>query len=568
MFCSIHKNDPDFNKIFLLNTIKMSVLQTATWKQLEAHAQRVRSHGNLKQFLIQDPKRYEKYSVCTDHLLLDYSKNLVDDEVLHALFDLAESANVKNAIHDMFEGKKINWTENRPALHIALRNMSEHNIEVDGENITRTVWTTFAALENFVNAIHEDRYLSYWDEPLTDVINIGIGGSDLGSALAFHALKPYAISNLSFHFVSHCDPEPLEILLQRLDPRRCLFIVSSKSFTSVETMRNANLIRTWFEQRIDSSERESAFQHHFVAVSANKKAVAAYGINTQTHFFPIWEWVGGRYSLWSAIGLPIALMIGSLAFSAFLEGAYQMDIHFKTQPFSQNMPVILALLSIWYNNFMGAQTHAIIPYVDGLKLLPAYLQQLFMESNGKTVQQDQSVTDYATCPIIWGELGMNAQHAFFQLLHQSHHLVPIDFIACLEPRDTTLNAEASPAISCEDQNAQHAFLLASCLAQAEALAYGTHDLDATLSKQRHRYLPGNRPSNLILMNQLTPAALGALIALYEHQVFVESVIWNINAFDQWGVELGKTLTQNWLARTSGEQASDLINFYRKKLIVN
>lgn len=545
----------------------MSVLQTTIWKQLEAHAQRIRSHYDLKTCLAQDPKRFEKYTIHTDQILLDYSKNLVDDAVLSSLLTLAETAELHLAIEEMFAGKKINWTENRPALHVALRNMSEQHIQVDNEDITHTVWSTFASMAKFVNAIHYDQYLSHWDETFTDVINIGIGGSDLGSALALHAFKPYTMSSLSFHFVSHCDPEPLNRLLGRLNPRRCLFIVSSKSFTSAETMQNANIIRQWFEKQVhtnDLQEKQAAFKKHFVAVSTNKKAVEAYGIHVETHYFPIWDWVGGRYSLWSAIGLPIALMIGTTAFSAFLEGAYKMDLHFKQTPFSKNMPVILALLSIWYNNFMGAQTHAVIPYVDGLKYLPAYLQQLFMESNGKMVCHDNTFVEHTTCPIIWGELGMNAQHAFFQLLHQSQHLVPIDFIACLECR---IHSDQPPVLSQVVQEEQHNFLLASCFAQAEALAFGTENMD-TMQSELHRYLPGNRPSNLILLKKLTPETLGALIALYEHQVFVESVIWKINAFDQWGVELGKTLTKNWLDRTNGKKPSDLINFYREKLIVN
>ncbi len=511
------------------------------WQDLAAHRAEV-APLHMRDLFAADPDRFARFSLSAAGLLLDYSKNRITGETLPLLSRLAEATGVAGRRDAMFAGESVNNTEDRAALHVALRNRSNGPILVDGADVMPEVNAVLARMRTFSTAVRDGSRRGHTGEAITDVVNIGIGGSDLGPRMAVDALKPYQRPDLRVHFVANVDGADLHDRLQGLDPARTLFIVASKTFTTQETMTNAGSARAWLVERLGD---EAAVAAHFVALSANPDAVAAFGIDP-ADMFVFRDWVGGRYSLWSAIGLPIALAVGMDRFEELLSGAHAMDTHFRTAPAAENMPMILGLLGIWYRNFFHAGSHAVLPYDQHLHRLPAHLQQVDMESNGKFVTRDGQPVDYATAPVIWGEPGTNGQHAFFQLLHQGSEFVPADFIAAAESH--------APWRDHDDM------LLANFLAQTEALMHGkTADaaraeltarglrgaaLEALLP---HKVFPGNRPSNSILYAKLTPAVLGALVALYEHKVFVQGAVWGVNSFDQWGVELGKQLAGPLLA---------------------
>ena len=484
------------------------------------------------------PTAFARFSLRLDDLLLDYSKNRITDETLRLLLDLARQADVAGWRDRMFAGDRINTTEQRAVLHTALRNRSNRPVAVDGKDVMPAVNAVLAQMRDFSGRVRDGAWRGHAGQTITDVVNLGIGGSDLGPLMVCEALRPYQRSDLRPHFVSNVDGAHLVHTLEGLDPGRTLFVVASKTFTTQETMTNAASARAWLVERLGD---ERAVGRHFVAVSTNAQAVAAFGIDP-ANMFVFWDWVGGRYSLWSAIGLPIALAVGFERFEELLAGGHAMDEHFRSAPLERNLPVILALLGVWYRNFLGAESHAVLPYDQHLHRLPAYLQQADMESNGKSVQRDGIPVDYATGPIIWGEPGTNGQHAFYQLVHQGTALIPADFLAAAE--------------SLTPLGDHHDKLLANFFAQPEALAFGKTALQAQAELERegltgaalaallpHKVFPGNRPSNAILYRRLDPATLGRLIALYEHKIFIQGVLWNINSFDQWGVELGKQLAK-------------------------
>ncbi|MFX1765116.1 glucose-6-phosphate isomerase [Paraburkholderia sp. A1RI-2L] len=491
--------------------------QSPAWRALAAHRASF-VHGSIGELFANDPDRAVHFSLEAAGLYVDYSKNLVTAETLELLCALARETGVEERRRAMFAGERINVTENRPVLHVALRERSATPIVVDGKDVVSQVSAVLDKMRRFTDAVREGMWRGYSGRAITDVVNIGIGGSDLGPRMVCEALKPYAHEALTIHFVSNVDGADIAEVLRSADPETTLFIVASKTFTTRETLVNARTARAWL---LASGAPETAVAQHFVAVSTHTEAVAAFGIDTD-NMFEFWDWVGGRYSLWSAIGLPIALAIGMEAFEAMLGGAHAMDRHFVEAPLAQNLPVLLALIGVWHINFFGATSHLIAPYDRYLHRLPAYLQQLDMESNGKSVTLSGERVDYATGPVIWGEPGTNGQHAFFQLLHQGTALIPADFIACMQPHHAL--------------DAHHEILLANCFAQSEALMNG-----APAASEPHRNFDGNRPTNTICLDKLDPASLGALLALYEHKVFVQGAIWNINSFDQWGVELGKRL---------------------------
>ncbi|MBU1394731.1 MAG: glucose-6-phosphate isomerase [Gammaproteobacteria bacterium] len=511
---------------------------------------------HMRDLFAADPARFERFSLQVGDVLLDYSKNRITEETMGLLVRLAEEADVAGWRERMFGGEKINNTEGRAVLHVALRNRGNQPLIVDGEDVMPKVNAVIAKMGAFAERVRSGAWRGYSGERITDVVNIGIGGSDLGPQMAVQALAPYRHPQLKAHFISNIDGAHVKEVLESLNPETTLFIVASKTFTTQETMTNANHARTWF---LAQAQDERHIAGHFVAVSTNREAVTAFGIDP-ANMFEFWDWVGGRYSLWSAIGLSIMLAVGAERFIELLDGAHAMDAHFRDAPLDRNMPVILALLGVWYNNFFGAQSHAILPYDHALRSLPAYLQQADMESNGKSVDRDGKAVDYDTGPIIWGASGINGQHAFYQLLHQGTRLVPADFIVSVEPHD--------------DLQAHHDILLANFLAQTEALMRG-RTLDETQAQTsqfvQHKVFDGNHPSNAILLQTLTPHALGMLVALYEHKIFVQGVIWNLNSYDQWGVELGKQLARRILpelhadATVASHDASTnaLINHYRR-----
>jgi glucose-6-phosphate isomerase len=512
-----------------------------------------------------DPQRFERFSIVFDNLIFDYSKNRITQKTLSLLLQLAEEAGVLQAIEAMFRGDKINTTEERPALHIALRNRSNRPIYVDGKDVMPGVNAVLDKMRRFSEAVRNGEWRGYTGHPITDVVNIGIGGSDLGPRMVTHALRPYGHSRLRVHFVSNIDPTDICTTLKDLSPETTLFLVASKTFTTQETMTNAHTARAWLLQHLKD---EAAVAKHFVAISTNQKAVQDFGIDTD-NMFVFWDWVGGRYSLWSAIGLSIALCIGMDNFEALLAGAHKADEHFRTAPLGQNIPVIMALLGIWYNNFWGAESHAILPYDEYLAYLPAYLQQGDMESNGKSVTKDGRAVDYQTGPIIWGQPGTNGQHAFYQLIHQGTKLIPCDFIAAAQSHNPIGD--------------HHTILIANFLAQTEALMKGrtAEETRRELIAQGYtgarlemltaaKTFEGNKPTNSLLLKRLTPEMLGLLIALYEHKIFVQGVIWNINSFDQMGVELGKQLAKTILPELQDEATADhdsstkgLIEMYKR-----
>lgn len=531
-------------------------LPWAVGRQLRLHrAAMARVH--MRDLFAADPQRFERFSLRVGGVLLDYSKNRITEETMALLVRLAEEADVAGWRERMFAGEKINHTENRAVLHVALRNRSNAPVIVDGEDAMPKVNAVIERMGAFAEKVRNGEWRGYTGERITDVVNIGIGGSDLGPQMVCQALKPYRHPRLKVHFISNIDGAHVKETLESLNPETTLFIVSSKTFTTQETMTNAHTAREWFLAQAQAGKHVAK---HFVAVSTNREAVIAFGIDP-ANMFEFWEWVGGRYSLWSAIGLSIVLAVGAERFVELLEGAHEMDKHFRTAPLDRNLPVILALLGVWYNNFFGAESHVILPYDHYLRSLPAYLEQADMESNGKSVDRDGNPVDYATGQIIWGATGINGQHAFYQLLHQGTRLIPADFIVSLAPH-------------VPDMQEHHDILIANFLAQTEALMRGR-----TLEETRvqtgqaspYKVFDGNHPSNAIVLDTLTPHTLGMLIALYEHKIFVQGVIWNLDSYDQWGVELGKQLASRILPElhaatpVTGHDASTnaLINYYRR-----
>ncbi|MFA7238937.1 MAG: glucose-6-phosphate isomerase [Sulfuricellaceae bacterium] len=549
----------------------MSALtQSPAWVALQAHREAMTA-VHMRDLFAADPARFDKFSVEACGLLLDYSKNLVVEETRSLLLDLARQAGVESWREKMFNGDKINCTEQRAVLHTALRNRSGHPVMVDGQDAMPEVRRVLAQMRDFSSRVRNAEWRGYTGKAITDIVNIGIGGSDLGPAMVCDALRPYGYPGLNMHFVSNIDGTHLAETLKCIAPETTLFIIASKTFTTQETMTNAHSARAWF---LDHARDEAAIASHFVAVSTNAKAVSAFGI-AGANMFEFWDWVGGRYSLWSAIGLPIAVYIGMDHFEALLAGAHEMDEHFRTAPLARNLPVILGLLGVWCINFWDAHSHAVLPYDQYLHRFPAYLQQLDMESNGKRVERDGKAVDYATGPVLWGEAGTNGQHAFYQLIHQGAQMVPADFLA--------------PAISHNPLGNHHAILLSNFFAQTQALMKGktAEEARAELSMSGlhsvelekllpHKVFPGNKPTNSLLFRKLTPHTLGALVALYEHKIFVQGVVWNINSFDQWGVELGKQLAQNILPSLANGEKIDaydastngLINHYKAMNLTN
>src|SRR5271157_3285492 len=500
------------------------------WKALQSHYMQVREL-HLRDLFGNDPKRGERMTVEAAGLFLDYSKNRITDETIKLLLQLAEESGLRSRIDSMFRGEKINITENRAVLHVALRAPKGASIVVDGEDVVPRVHSVLDKMANFSHRVRRGEWRGHTGKRIRNVINIGIGGSDLGPVMAYEALRHYSERGITFRFVSNVDGTDLAEAVCDLDPSETLFIVSSKTFTTLETMTNAHSARAWSLKGLGGDERSVA--KHFVAVSTNAAEVARFGIDT-ANMFEFWDWVGGRYSVDSAIGLSTMLAIGPDNLRAMLDGFHQVDEHFRTAPFERNLPVLMGLLGVWYADFFGAQTVAVLPYEQYLKRFPAYLQQLTMESNGKHVTLEGTEVNYATAPIYWGEPGTNGQHSFYQLIHQGTRLIPCDFIAFGQP----LNPLGQ----------QHDMLLANVFAQSEALAFGKTPEEVRAEGSPdwlvpHRTFEGNRPSNTILLQRLTPAALGKLVALYEHSVFTQGAIWQVDSFDQWGVELGKVLAQ-------------------------
>ena len=514
------------------------------WKALEAHHQQLRKL-HLRRLFSDDPKRGERMTAEAVGIYLDYSKNRITDETLKLLLQLADESGLRARIDAMFRGEKINITEDRAVLHVALRAPRGASIVVDGENVAPQVHAVLDKMTDFSNRVRSGAWKGHTGKRIHNVVNIGIGGSDLGPVMAYEALKDYSERAMRFRFVSNVDGSDFAEAVQGLDPAETLFVVSSKTFTTLETMTNAHTARDWLLAGLEGDEESVA--RHFVAVSTNAQKVSEFGIDT-ANMFGFWDWVGGRYSMDSAIGLSTMLAIGPDNFSAMLDGFHKMDEHFRSAPFERNLPVLMGLLTVWYNNFFDAQTVAVLPYEQYLKRFPAYLQQLTMESNGKHVTLDGTEIPYPTGPVYWGEPGTNGQHSFYQLIHQGTRLIPCDFIAFIK----TLNPLGR----------HHDILMANVLAQTEALAFGK-TAEQVKSEGTpdwlvpHRVFEGNRPSNTILAERLTPETLGKLVALYEHSVFTQGAIWNIDSFDQWGVELGKVLAQRIVSELESKTEPNL-----------
>lgn len=521
------------------------------WQKLSQHQQAI-SSTHMRDLFAQDAKRFDKFSLKFADILFDYSKHRITEETLSLLFQLAREAGIENWREKMFSGEKINITENRAVLHTALRNRSNKPVLVDGHDVMPDVNAVLAQMREFSNKVRNGSWVGYTGKRITDIVNIGIGGSDLGPVMVCDALKPYASPDLNVHFVSNIDGAHLMRALNQCNPETTLFIVASKTFTTQETMTNARSARAWF---LNAAKDNAHIAKHFVALSTNAKAVQDFGIDT-ANMFAFWDWVGGRYSLWSAIGLSIALYVGMDNFEALLTGAFEMDEHFKTATLEQNMPVIMALIGVWYNNFFHIDTQAILPYDQGLSRFPAYLQQADMESNGKFICRDGTRVPYKTGPVVWGEAGTNGQHAFYQLIHQGTQIVPADFL---------MPVHSHYKVG-ENGNTHHKILLANFLAQTQSLMLGKtkEQARAELEQQGlsgktledllpHKVFEGNRPTTSILFDQLTPNTLGKLIALYEHKIFVQGIIWDINSYDQWGVEYGKQIAQQILPQLISDE---------------
>ncbi|PIB44821.1 glucose-6-phosphate isomerase [Pseudomonas sp. 2822-15] len=534
------------------------------WQALNQHRQAMQDFS-MRDAFNADPQRFSQFTLSSCGLFLDYSKNLITSETRDLLVGLAKEVNLKAAIDALYAGEPVNSSEGRPALHTALRRPVGDKLSVNGVNIMPDVHKVLNQITDLVGRIHDGLWRGYTEKPITDVVNIGIGGSFLGPELVSEALLSYAHKGVRCHYLANIDGSEFHELTQKLRAETTLFIVSSKSFNTLETLKNAQAARAWY---LAQGGSEAELYRHFIAVSSNNAAAVAFGIREE-NIFPMWDWVGGRYSLWSAIGLPIALAIGMSNFKELLSGAYTMDQHFQNASFEQNMPVLLGLLGVWYGNFWGAQSHAILPYDHYLRNITKHLQQLDMESNGKSVRQDGTPVSTDTGPVIWGGVGCNGQHAYHQLLHQGTQLIPADFIV--------------PIVSFNPVSDHHQWLYANCLSQSQALMLGKtrSEAEAELREKGlpeaevqklapHKVIPGNRPSNTIVVERISPRRLGALVAMYEHKVFVQSVVWGINAFDQWGVELGKELGKGVYNRLTGAEetlADDastqgLINYFR------
>jgi glucose-6-phosphate isomerase len=539
--------------------------QSASWQALRVHYDVIKPI-TMRQMFQKDAARFNNFSLQLGSLFFDYSKNRINAETIKLLVALAEDAQLPAYIDRMFSGEKVNSTEHRAALHTALRNRSENPVYVDGKNIMPDVKRVLGLMRRFSDAVRNGHHVGHTGKAIRNIVNIGIGGSDLGPLMACEALKPYANQNLLTHFVSNIDSSHLSQTLKKLDAETTLFIVSSKTFTTQETLTNARSARAWLVEKLGDEE---AVAKHFAAVSTNLEATAKFGINPQ-NVFEFWDWVGGRYSLWSAIGLPIAMYVGMDNFEELLNGGYAMDEHFRNTPLDKNIPVLMGLLGIWYGDFFGTGSNAVFPYDQYLHRFPAYLQQLEMESNGKSVDRDGNAVDYDTGMVVWGEPGTNGQHAFYQLFHQGTRIIPADFLAPLHSQNPL--------------GEHHAILLANCFAQTEALMVGktSQEARAELAKQGlqgkeleallpHKVFAGNKPTNTLLFDKLDPYTLGMLIALYEHKVFVQSVVWNTNPFDQWGVELGKQLAgkilpelgDSYVASLHDASTNGLINYFHQ-----
>lgn len=542
---------------------RINPVQTKAWEKLEKHYKE--TAGSSLRELFKDPNRFQKFHIRFDDLLLDYSKNLIDDETMNLLIELAEDCKLNSAIEKMFTGDRINETEDRAVLHTALRNRSNQPVMADGKDVMPEINSVLNQMKLFSEKVISGEWKGFSGKEITDVVNIGIGGSDLGPVMVTEALKHYK-TNLNLHFVSNVDATHIFETFKKINPETTLFIIASKTFTTQETMTNAHTVREWF---LNSGAAEKDIAKHFVALSTNSAEVEKFGINPE-NMFRFWDWVGGRYSLWSAIGLSICLAVGFENFEKLLEGAHQMDNHFRNSDFRENIPVILALIGIWYNNFFGAESVAILPYEQYLSRFPAYFQQGDMESNGKSTGRDRKHIFYQTGPIIWGEPGTNGQHAFYQLIHQGTKLIPCDFLA--------------GANSLNPLGDHHQKLISNFFAQTEALAFGKTEEEAVEELKQEgksgkeieflksfKIFAGNSPTNSILYNLLTPNTLGKLVAMYEHKIFVQGVIWNIFSFDQWGVELGKKLAKKILPELESDEkisshdssTNGLINAYKE-----
>lgn len=544
----------------------VSPVETNAWKRLEAHYATMKTTP-LRELFAEEADRFNHFSTCIEDIVFDYSKNIITSETLQLLIDLAHEVGLPGAIEAMFTGEKINQTENRAVGHVALRNCFDHPFIIDGTDVMPGIQKVLEQMKNTCKKIHQGEWRGYTGKKITQIVNIGIGGSDLGPVMVTEALRPYWVEGMEVFFVSNVDGTHIAETLKKIRPEEALFLIASKTFTTQETMTNAHTARSWFlRHAID----ETHVAKHFVALSTNEKEVVKFGID-KANMFEFWDWVGGRYSLWSAIGLSIALTIGYDNFDALLRGAYHSDQHFRNTSFDKNIPVLMALIGIWYTNFFGAESEAILPYDQYLHRFAAYFQQGNMESNGKYVDRNGNKVAYQTGPIIWGEPGTNGQHAFYQLIHQGTRMIPCDFIA--------------PAISHNPIGDHHPKLMSNFFAQTEALMNGktaeevNAELQSLPEEKRKALLPfkvfeGNRPTNSFLLKQVTPFTLGELIALYEHKIFVQGVVWNIFSFDQWGVELGKQLANKILPELENEDkvtshdssTNGLINAYKEMLV--
>lgn len=523
------------------------LIDLPAWKALQKHHQSL-AYCHMRDWFMHDPLRFNRFSLRFDDLLFDYSKNRITDHTRQLLVNLAEECHLADHIEALFSGKEINSTENRPALHTALRDRHCRTLTVNHENIMPLIQTELDKISSFVQQVHEQSKRGITGQPIRDIVTIGLGGSHLGPLMACHALSDYAHESIRCYFISNIDGAHLSHVLQQIDPEKTLFIVSSKSFSTFETITNAKTIKAWLQQQLGQNDVSA----HFAAVTAKPELATEFGV-PDAHIFRIWDWVGGRYSIWSAIGLPLALSIGMDNFLAFLDGAHAMDQHFRTQPFSQNIPVLLGLLGIWYINFFGATHHVITPYSHQLTYLRKYIQQADMESNGKVTTHVGHQTNYLTAPVIFGEQGCDGQHSYHQFLHQGPHFIPVDFILVGNNNHFDHHQD---------------ILIASGLSQAQALMQGKtfemalreahadgYEGEAANHIAMHKTTPGNRPSNILFLKKITPCALGTLIALYEHKIFVQGAIWRINSFDQWGIELGKQLLPEVLSQLKNNPAS-------------
>ncbi|WQZ67148.1 glucose-6-phosphate isomerase [Helicobacter pylori] len=534
--------------------------QLKTYPKLLKHYEEIKE-VHMRDWFFKDKERASRYFVQLESLSLDYSKNRLNDTTLKLLFELANDCSLKEKIEAMFKGEKINTTEKRAVLHTALRSLNDTEILLDNMEVLKSVRSVLKRMRAFSDSVRSGKRLGYTNQVITDIVNIGIGGSDLGALMVCTALKRYGHPRLKMHFVSNVDGTQILDVLEKINPASTLFIVASKTFSTQETLTNALTARKWFVER---SGDEKHIAKHFVAVSTNKEAVQQFGID-EHNMFEFWDFVGGRYSLWSAIGLSIMIYLGKKNFNALLKGAYLMDEHFRNAPFESNLPVLMGIIGVWYINFFQSKSHLIAPYDQYLRHFPKFIQQLDMESNGKRISKKGEIIPYDTCPVVWGDMGINAQHAFFQLLHQGTHLIPIDFIASLDKKP---NAKG-----------HHEILFSNVLAQAQAFMKGKSyeeafgellskglDKDEAKDLAHHRVFFGNRPSNILLLEKISPSNIGALVALYEHKVFVQGVIWDINSFDQWGVELGKELAVPILQELEGHKSNAYFDSSTKHLI--